>query len=112
MAPLGARRTQATISGIHEEAPVDQEYAASFSAPQVFHRPAGDLINDETERGEAVVGETLLMLLNGHWEPIPFILPPTLYGHCWERLVDTGDTSPESRSYEEKSEYPLPERSL
>jgi isoamylase len=75
-------------------------------------RLAGDLINDETERGEAVVGETLLMLLNGHWEPIPFILPPTLYGHCWERLVDTADTSPESRAYEEKSEYPLQERSL
>ena len=75
-------------------------------------RLAGDLINDETERGEAVVGETLLLLLNGHWEPIPFALPTTLHGHLWERLLDTADTSPESRAYEEKSEYPLQERSL
>jgi glycogen operon protein len=37
-------------------------------------RLAGDLINDENERGEPIVGETLLMLLNGHWEPIPFTL--------------------------------------
>jgi glycogen operon protein len=34
-------------------------------------RLAGDLINDETERGEPIVGETLLLPLNSHWEPIP-----------------------------------------
>ena len=38
-------------------------------------RLAGDLINDENERGEPIVGETLLLLLNGHWEPIRFTLP-------------------------------------
>ena len=75
-------------------------------------RLAGDLINDETERGEPVVGETLLMLLNGHWEPIPFTLPPTMHGHIWERLLDTADTSPESRAFEGESEYPLQDRSL
>jgi isoamylase len=75
-------------------------------------RLVGDLINDETERGEPIVGETLLVLLNGHWEPISFTLPPTLHGSLWERLVDTADTSPESLAYEEKSEYPLQERSL
>ncbi len=74
-------------------------------------RLAGDLINDETERGEAIVGETLLMLLNGHWEPIPFTLPPTLHGYLWERLLDTADTSPESRALTRESQYPLHVRS-
>jgi isoamylase len=54
----------------------------------------------------------LLMLLNGHWEPIPFTLPPTLYGYLWERLLDTADTRPEPLAYEENSQYPLQERSL
>ena len=75
-------------------------------------RLAGDLINDENERGEPIVGETLLMLLNGHWEPIPFTLPPTMHGHIWERLLDTADTSPASRAFEGEGEYPLQERSL
>jgi isoamylase len=75
-------------------------------------RLAGDLINDETERGEPVVGETLLVLLNGHWEPISFSMPPTKHGHVWERLLDTADPSSVSRAYEGESEYPLSERSL
>jgi glycogen operon protein len=75
-------------------------------------RLAGDLINDETERGEPIVGETLLILLNGHWEPITFKLPTTERGHLWERLLDTADTGPEGRSFEGGGEYPLQERSL
>ena len=76
-------------------------------------RLAGDLINDETERGEAVVGETLFVLLNGHWELIPFTLPSTLHGHIWERLVGYCRYEPRvSVRHEEKSEYPLQERSL
>ena len=63
-------------------------------------RLAGDLINDESERGEPIVGETLLVLLNGHWEPIPFTLPPTLHGHLWERLLDTAETSPTLAAFE------------
>ncbi len=58
------------------------------------------------------MGETLLMLLNGHWEPIPFKLPPTLHGNIWERLLDTADARPAAASFEGASEYPLQERSL
>jgi glycogen operon protein len=75
-------------------------------------RLAGDLINDENERGEPIVGETLLLLLNGHWEPIPFKLPQTLRGHLWERLADTALPDGESQSYEGESQYPLQERSF
>jgi isoamylase len=75
-------------------------------------RLAGDLINDENERGEPVVGETLMVLLNGHWEPISFTLPATMHGHLWQRLLDTAETSPGLRAYEGESAYPLRERSL
>ena len=75
-------------------------------------RLAGDLINDENERGEPVVGETLLVLLNGHWEPISFTLPPTMHGHLWERLLDTAEPSPGPMAYEGESTYALRERSL
>jgi isoamylase len=75
-------------------------------------RLAGDLINDETERGEPIVGDTLLILLNGHWEPISFTLPSTLHGHVWERLLDTAETSPTAAALEGSNEYPLQDRSL
>jgi glycogen operon protein len=75
-------------------------------------RLAGDLINDENERGEPIVGDTLLLLLNGHWEPVPFTLPKTKQGHHWERLLDTADANSGTRSFEPADEYPLQERSL
>jgi glycogen operon protein len=75
-------------------------------------RLAGDLINDENERGEPITGETLMILLNGHWEPIPFALPPTREGQIWDRILDTADTSEEPRSYESEQEYPLQDRSF
>src|SRR6185436_499110 len=38
-------------------------------------RLSGDLIGELNERGERVLGDTLLILLNGHHESIPFTLP-------------------------------------
>jgi isoamylase len=75
-------------------------------------RLAGDLINDETERGEPIVGETLLLLLNGHWEPIPFTLPETKRGHIWDRLLDTFIPAPEASHYSAGAPYPLKDRSV
>ena len=57
----------------------DEDWNAGF-VKCLGVRLAGDLINDENERGEPIVGETLLILLNGHWEPIPFTLPQTTRG--------------------------------
>jgi isoamylase len=75
-------------------------------------RLAGDLVNDETERGEPIIGETLLILLNGHWEPIPFKLPPTLHGNVWSLLVDTAEPRSTSVAFEGTAQYPLRDRSL
>ena len=74
----------------------DGDWNAGF-AKCLGIRLAGDLVNDENERGEPIVGETLLILLNGHWEPIPFKLPPTLHGNVWAMLVDTAEDKPNVR---------------
>ena len=54
-------------------------------------RLAGDIIDEVDERGEPIRGDTLLLLINGHWEEIGFTLPTTHEGHVWETLVDTAD---------------------
>ena len=89
----------------------DEDWNAGF-VKCLGVRLAGDLINDENERGEPIIGETLLILLNGHWEPIPFTLPPTREGQIWDRILDTADPSEEPRSFEGGQEYPLQDRSF
>ena len=54
-------------------------------------RLAGDLINEVDEHGEMIKGDTLLLLLNAHWEEIQFTLPVTSDGDIWQTLVDTAE---------------------
>ena len=54
-------------------------------------RLAGDLINEVDEWGDPIVGDTLIVLWNGHHESCPFTLPPTNPGHSLELLLDTAD---------------------
>jgi glycogen operon protein len=75
-------------------------------------RLAGDLIGDVDERGEPIVGDTLLLLLNGHHEPLPFVLPVTKEEHHWERLLDTADLAETTQTWKAGEPYPLKERSL
>ena len=75
-------------------------------------RLAGDLIGDVDERGEPIIGDTLLLLLNAHHEPIPFTLPATKDGHHWERLLDTADPAETTQTWKDAEPYPLKGRSL
>jgi glycogen operon protein len=52
-------------------------------------RFAGDRMNEVDERGEPIVGDTMLLLLNAHHDDIDFVLPVTNPNHCWELLFDT-----------------------
>jgi len=52
-------------------------------------RLAGDAIEEFDERGNRVVGDTLLILLNAHYEPLPFVLPAHKPRLRWELLLDT-----------------------
>jgi isoamylase len=75
-------------------------------------RLAGDLIGDVDEKGEPLVGETLLLLLNAHHEPLPFVLPVTNPGHYWERMLDTAEPEVDPARFDARQQYPLQERSM
>ena len=88
----------------------DADWGAGF-AKCLGLRLSGDLIDDVDERGEPIVGDTLLLLLNAHHEAIPFTLPPTKPEHHWDRLLDTAAAS-EPVLYKGESQYPLEARSV
>jgi isoamylase len=75
-------------------------------------RLAGDLIGDVDEHGEPIVGDTMLLLLNAHHEPIPFTLPATAESQSWERLLDTADPQGEPLQWTGGQPYALRGRSM
>jgi isoamylase len=50
---------------------------------------AGDAINETDSRGNRIVDDTLLILLNSHWEPILFVLPQIKSKGQWQLILDT-----------------------
>jgi isoamylase len=75
-------------------------------------RLAGDLIGDIDDRGETIVGETLLILLNAHHDTIGFALPKTKAEHQWELLLATSEPDSPNLTLEQGSPYPVTGRSL
>jgi glycogen operon protein len=83
---------------------------------------AGDVIEDVDETGQRIEGETLLILLNAHHEPIPFQLPAHDHEARWQLILDTarpngdnassGATASEPPSFAAEEKYDLRERSL
>lgn len=88
----------------------DQDWGAFVRC--IGMRLAGDLIGEVNERGEPIVGDSLLVLMNAHHEPIPFVLPPTNPEHHWELLFDTADDAAGSAAFPAGTQYPLRDRSL
>jgi hypothetical protein len=56
-----------------------------------------------------VVGDTILLLMNAHYEAIPFLLPPLKEGQRWEPVLDT---APEPLPFEGEPRYELQGRSM
>jgi glycogen operon protein len=75
-------------------------------------RLAGDAIPDTDERGQPLVGDTLLLLLNAHYEPIPFKLPATADRAHWVRVIDTAEPGENAEPLSGGAEYGLAGRSL
>ena len=75
-------------------------------------RLAGDLIGDVDERGEPIVGDTLLLLLNAHHEAIPFTLPALKERQRWELLLDTDEAVNEAAAFTSGAQFGLQGRSL
>ena len=75
-------------------------------------RLAGDMIADHNEEGQTITGNTLLILLNSHHEPIPFSLPPVKAGQVWQRVLDTIDPGMPDAVLKRGVQYDLKGRSL
>jgi len=52
-------------------------------------RLAGDAIEEVDARGNRIIDDTLLMMLNAHYEPIAFVLPAHRPKVRWELVLDT-----------------------
>jgi glycogen operon protein len=89
----------------------DEAWDAGF-VKCVGIRLAGDLIGDVDERGEKVSGETLLLLLNAHFEPLSFTVPITNPEHHWERLLDTAEQDSGAFVLQGGEQYALQARSV
>jgi isoamylase len=72
----------------------------------------GTLIDNVDDRGEPVTGDTLLLLFNGHYEPIPFLLPNSSEGEHWQRIFETANGSWDCEGLGQGETYDLPDRSI
>jgi isoamylase len=72
----------------------------------------GDAIDELDERGERVVGDTLLLLLNGGPEPVAFVLPPTSPLERWQTLMDTAEPTQSPRRMRAGDRYQLRAQSM
>jgi glycogen operon protein len=75
-------------------------------------RLAGDVMDELDEQGRRITGDTLLVLLSAHHDPIAFTLPDQQPATRWERLLDTARPSLEPLALEGGSRYELAGRSL
>jgi isoamylase len=68
----------------------------------------GDAIQEVDERGERIVGDTLLVILNAGEQTLSFVLPPTAPIERWDTLADTADPWQQPRRLSAGDRYDLP----
>jgi len=74
-------------------------------------RLSGEMDDEIDEFGRVITGDTLLVLMNSHHEPIPFCLPELDDSQCWKPLLDTAQPILSHRRWASAA-YPLQGRSL
>lgn len=52
----------------------------------------GDAIPEQDRRGEPIVDDSFLLLLNAHSDALEFTVPPAAYGEGWDVVLDTDGT--------------------
>ena len=90
----------------------DEEWSHSF-ARCLGAFLSGHGLTERNERGEPVMDDDLLLLLNAHHDEIPFTLPADPQRR-WTTLIDTSDPdgAPRHEFVESGTAYPLQGRSL
>jgi glycogen operon protein len=72
----------------------------------------GDEIPTHTRAGERIRGDSFLLLLNGHYEPLEFTIPSHEIGERWQEQLSTSQRSPRSEQIAAGDKIPLEERSV
>ena len=75
-------------------------------------RLAGDLIREVDARGEPIVGDTLLVLMNAGPKAVKFALPATNPEHVWELMFDTADDDAPPATHRGGAKYELKDHAL
>jgi isoamylase len=73
---------------------------------------SGSAIEELSERGEPILGDTLMVLLNAHTGRVPFVLPAPGGTLRWQRVFDTFDPHARSATFRQGARYPLQGRSV
>jgi isoamylase len=87
----------------------DWAFAEAKMLGMLFTGDTGDFYYT-TEGGLPQRDMPFLLLMNSHWEPVPFTLPGT--DRRWEVWIDTFDPGRAGHGYESGRAYPLDARSL
>jgi isoamylase len=83
------------------------------SARSVAFLLGGDSIAGLDEKGQRIVGDTLLVLMNAWHEPVTYVLPEIAWGREWEILLDTAGASDAKRDLvAARGSLPVEARSL
>lgn len=90
---------------------------ADWNNPQIRFlglRLAGDAIEEVDEHGEPITDDTILIVLNGHYEAINFILPECPSFERWRLILDTRESKmPQAPIlFEAKSVFKMENRSV
>jgi glycogen operon protein len=72
----------------------------------------GDAIPSKDERGNRILGASLLVLMNAHYEPVDYTLPSGTWGRDWYLLLDTSRPDEVPSSTKAPPTYRLPDRAL
>jgi glycogen operon protein len=79
----------------------DEEWTAG-QVRSMGMRLSGDAIEEADEFGRPIVGETLLILLNAHFEALPFVLPAHRASTRWIVVFDTARDGERARNHRER----------
>ncbi len=91
----------------------DEEWHMGFRSMGL--RLAGDAIEETDARGRPIVGDTFLLLLNAHHEPIDFVLPAHRKDVLWELVFDTALVKSKKRAkklFRGGESYPMADRAM
>ena len=92
----------------------DEEWQHSFARCLGLYL-AGDALEEQDEKGNPVVDNRFLLLVNAHHEPIPFTLTDLVPVTRWRLILDTSSPTGgpgEKLLWETTTSYPLLEHSL